>query len=142
MSHHHVAPSFKASLEPPRLSTRGGDTLHAQHSGRCLLGHCRSKLCHIGRASGDQQCAGFIAAAKWSRNGEAESERSHALPRFLQPPASTQHSFRPLAVVTSSHKQNLRYRPTKPKLIRVRRIVLTVLVLPVVLVVCVGVGVG
>jgi hypothetical protein len=41
----------------------------------------------------------------------------------------------------SLHRTNeLRYRPTKPKLIRVRRIVLTVLVLLVVLVVCVGVG--
>jgi hypothetical protein len=36
----------------------------------------------------------------------------------------------------------LSYRPTKPKLIRVRRIVLTVLVVLLVLVVCVGVGVG
>jgi hypothetical protein len=141
MSHHHVAPSFKASLIPPASEQEAATPCTPNTSGRCLLGHCRSKLCHIRRASGDQQCAGFIAAAKWSRNGEAESERSHALPRFLQPPASTQHSFRPLAVVTSSHKQNLRYRPTKPKLIRVRRIVLTVLVLLVVLVVCVGVGV-
>lgn len=83
----------------------------------------------------------FIAVVKERRNEEAEIGRSHTLPRFLQSPASTLYSCRPLAVVTSSHKQT-RYRPTKPKLIRVRRIVLTELVLLFVFVVCVGVGVG
>jgi hypothetical protein len=94
------------------------------------------------RASGDQQCARFIAVTcRTSQRGI----RDRTIPVIAKifTTASEHTAFLPPAGGCHFITQTkLRYRPTKPKLIRVRTIVLTVLVLLLVFVVCVGVGVG
>ena len=141
MSHHHVAPSFKASLSPPPLNKRrrhlARPTLWAM-----FVGPLQVKALSRWESFGRSAMCGFYSCRRMeSQRGSRERTISRIAKIFTT--ASEHTAFLPPAGGCHFIAQtNLRYRPTKPKLIRVRRIVLTVLVLLLVFVVCVGVGVG
>ena len=107
-----------------------------------VVGRLLVKSSFTSQSFGRSAMCGFYSCRRMeSQRGNRERTISRIAKIFTT--ASEHTAFLPPAGGCHFIAQtNLRYRPTKPKLIRVRRIVLTVFALLLAFVVCVGVGVG